>query len=417
MLQQHRLQPLAAAQRLSNQQPVCLPQRPAACSRQVCILAQASRNSLAAGSALPYQQPENTIPAPAVAPRQQQLQQQASITAYNAPDKESPTTASSMPETAYDGGGGYSNKGTGGGGAGGGWGNNGDGSEDDDSILDMAQVEAAAAAAKVQMPADMLETAKAVGLRQSALSKYLSLQSLAFTGSLMRTVPWVRDRMIADEKYLFKVLAEVLIDSGCATVAEVRKRGDEFWKEFEFYLSDLLVGIVLDVVLVTLMAPRAVIGGRASAKAQSGLQRWLSTIPSAALEASQKGVREYTVGARFACLGVKFLEYSLAGICCGFIGQGLANSLMLLKRQIHGESEDDVAVPPLVKTALVWGLFMGVSSNLRYQAVFGLERLVDMTIAKKVPAIAYGTTVAIRFVNNVIGGENFIDMARWAGVQ
>lgn len=29
---------------------------------------------------------------------------------------------------------------------------------------------------------------------------------------------------------------------GCATVAEVRKRGDEFWKEFEFYLSDMLVG-------------------------------------------------------------------------------------------------------------------------------------------------------------------------------
>lgn len=51
------------------------------------------------------------------------------------------------------------------------------------------------------------------------------------------------------------------------------------------------------------------------------------------------------------------------------------------------------------------------------QTVFGLERLVDITIAKRVPAIAYGTTVAIRFINNVIGGENFIDMARWAGVQ
>jgi hypothetical protein len=37
------------------------------------------------------------------------------------------------------------------------------------------------------------------------------------------------------------------------------------------------------------------------------------------------------------------------------------------------------------------------------QAVFGLERAVDMTIAKRVPAIAYATTVAIRFVNNVIG--------------
>lgn len=50
--------------------------------------------------------------------------------------------------------------------------------------------------------------------------------------------------------------------TGCCTVAEVRKRGDEFWSEFEFYLSDVLVGIVLDVVLVTLMAPRAMLGGR-----------------------------------------------------------------------------------------------------------------------------------------------------------
>lgn len=37
------------------------------------------------------------------------------------------------------------------------------------------------------------------------------------------------------------------------------------------------------------------------------------------------------------------------------------------RRSIHGSNEDDVAVPPLLKTALVWGLFMGVSSNLRYQ--------------------------------------------------
>jgi hypothetical protein len=31
--------------------------------------------------------------------------------------------------------------------------------------------------------------------------------------------------------------------------------------------------------------------------------------------------------------------------------------------------------------------------------------------------IAYGTTVAIRFANNIIGGENFIDLARYFGVQ
>ena len=53
---------------------------------------------------------------------------------------------------------------------------------------------------------------------------------------------------------------------GCATVAEVRKRGDDFWGEFEFYLSDLVVGCVLDCVLVGLLAPSAVIGAKPKTK-------------------------------------------------------------------------------------------------------------------------------------------------------
>ncbi len=78
-----------------------------------------------------------------------------------------------------------------------------------------------------------------------------------------------------------------------------------------------------------------------------------------------------------------------------------------------------------------------ITRSSSMQTVFGIERLVDLTIAKKVPQVAYATTVAVRFINNVIGecllrvilpetccecalhtgGENFIDMARWAGVQ
>jgi hypothetical protein len=51
------------------------------------------------------------------------------------------------------------------------------------------------------------------------------------------------------------------------------------------------------------------------------------------------------------------------------------------------------------------------------QIVFGIEHLVDVTVGKKIPAVAYATTLVVRFANNVIGGENFIDMARWAGIQ
>lgn len=39
---------------------------------------------------------------------------------------------------------------------------------------------------------------------------------------LSRVVPFMRDRLLADPRYCFIVLAEVGIDTGCATVAEVR---------------------------------------------------------------------------------------------------------------------------------------------------------------------------------------------------
>lgn len=47
----------------------------------------------------------------------------------------------------------------------------------------------------------------------------------------------------------------------------------------------------------------------------------------------------------------------------------------------------------------------------------GPRPLLPQTIARRIPQAAYFTTLAIRFANNVVGGENFIDMARWAGVQ
>lgn len=46
-----------------------------------------------------------------------------------------------------------------------------------------------------------------------------------------------------------------MIDSCCATFAEVQKRGKDFWAEFELYAADLLVGVVVDIALVGMLAP------------------------------------------------------------------------------------------------------------------------------------------------------------------
>lgn len=53
---------------------------------------------------------------------------------------------------------------------------------------------------------------------------------------------------------------QIVIDSCCATFAEVQKRGKDFWNEFELYAADLLVGVVVDIALVGMLAPYARIG-------------------------------------------------------------------------------------------------------------------------------------------------------------
>lgn len=325
--------------------------------------------------------------------------------------------------------------GGGGGGGGASSGNNGGGSakprqtdeagDDDDGVsedtyLDAAAAAAAAASKGIALPSDFLAAASSPGgLRASALASYAALfagggKALSpIARALAAAFPPVRDRLLRDPRYLFKVGAEVAIDAGCATVAEVRKRGDEFWDEFEFYLSDLVVGCVLDVVLVTLMAPAMPIGrgggGKASLAASNSLvakviapiRRAAAQVPSAVLEASVPGARPYTIAQRSGCLLVKFGEYSLAGMGCGLIGQSVANGLMAAKRKFSesraaseaakGGGKDKgkqqpaavvhLTLPPVRMTALTWGLFMGVSSNVRYQIVYGLERAVDMTVS------------------------------------
>ena len=51
------------------------------------------------------------------------------------------------------------------------------------------------------------------------------------------------------------VSVQIVIDSCCATFAEVQKRGKDFWAEFELYAADLLVGVAVDIALVGLLAP------------------------------------------------------------------------------------------------------------------------------------------------------------------
>lgn len=64
------------------------------------------------------------------------------------------------------------------------------------------------------------------------------------------------------------------------------------------------------------------------------------------------------------------------------------------------------------------GVFLGVSSNTRYQIINGLERVVEGSpMGKQYPPVAYAFTVGVRFANNIFGAMQFVDWAKWSGCQ
>ncbi|CAL5079388.1 unnamed protein product [Urochloa decumbens] len=315
------------------------------------------------------------------------------------------------------GGGGGDGDGESGGGSG------GDGEEGEDEfgpILSFEQVVQEAEKRGVSLsslPADMVEAAKSVGIQKLLLLRYLDMQASAWPlGPAIKSCSLLRNRMLVDPAFLFKIGTEIVIDTCCATFAEVQKRGEEFWSEFELYAADMLVGVVVNVALVGMLAPYARFGGRSASGLLGRVRHAYDALPSSVFEAERPGCT-FSVQQRIGTYFFKGVLYGCVGFFCGIVGQGIANLIMTAKRSVK-KSEDDVPVPPLLKTSALWGVFLGVSSNTRYQVINGLERLVEASpMAKRVPAASLAFTVGVRFANNVYGGMQFVDWARMTGCQ
>ncbi|XP_058109409.1 protein RETICULATA-RELATED 1, chloroplastic-like isoform X2 [Magnolia sinica] len=264
----------------------------------------------------------------------------------------------------------------------------------------------------------MLEAAKTIRIRKVLLLRYLVLQDSVWPlGVAIKSCSLLCDQMLADPSFLFKVATKVVIDSCCGMFAEVKKRGKDFWAEFELFLADLLVGVVVDIALVGLLAPYVRIGKPFVSKGFFGhMQRVSGALPSSVFEAERPGSR-FSVGQRVGTYFYKGVLYGSVGFFCGIIGQGIANLVMTAKRSIK-KSEEDIPIPPLLKSAALWGVCLAVSSNTCYQIVNGLECLVEsLPVAKRVPPVALAFTIGVCFANNIYGGMQFVDWARWSCVQ
>ncbi|PXF41950.1 Protein RETICULATA-RELATED 3, chloroplastic [Gracilariopsis chorda] len=216
-----------------------------------------------------------------------------------------------------------------------------------------------------------------------------TLQTL-LNGPLSRLWPGWRYRTLADISFPFKVRMELTVGLGLAASGMIAARGKRIWKELDLALCDIAVGATLNFMLVYLLAPVAGAAGGAG---------FLARLPSNAFsDGRQSGWHDAFSGAA--------LPANFDGVVAFF-----SSFFLVCKRR--GE-ETRPELPNVLQNSLAWAGFMFVSSNPRYQSVAGLERVLFAVAPERVAKVG---SAALRTINNVGGGANWVWWAKFIGLQ
>jgi len=208
-------------------------------------------------------------------------------------------------------------------------------------------------------------------------------------------------RVAADPQFPFKVLMEELVGVTACVLGDMASRPNFGLNELDFVFSTLVVGSILNFVLMYLLAPTAGVAAAASSAAKA--------LPSHMFEPGA-----YSLGSRVATIMSKGATFAVVGFAAGLAGTAISNGLIAMRKRMDPAFETPNKAPPTLLNAATWALHMGVSSNLRYQTLNGVEYL----LGKVAPAPVFKVSVvALRCMNNVLGGMSFVLLARLTGAQ
>ncbi|KAL4572561.1 hypothetical protein LXL04_019341 [Taraxacum kok-saghyz] len=212
-----------------------------------------------------------------------------------------------------------------------------------------------------------------------------------------------RSRVAADPQFPFKILMEELVGVSAAVLGDMATRPNFGLNELDFVFSTLVVGSILNFTLMYLLAPTMT-------SASFPLPSIFANSPTSHM--FEPGA--YTLMNRLGTLVYKGTLFAAVGLAAGLAGTALSNGLVKMRKKMDPNFESPNKPPPMFLNAMTWAVHMGVSSNLRYQTLNGIEFLLQ----KGLPTVFFKTSVVgLRLVNNVLGGMTFVMLARATGSQ
>jgi len=268
------------------------------------------------------------------------------------------------------------------------------------------------------LPADIRAAVAAGTISPAMFVRYLEVNKRPVTGFFVRLGSGFRSRILADPKFLFKIAVEEAIGVTGKISAELNKRKEKFWKEFDFVLANIIMAIIADFALVWVPAPVAQFAASNPAVAsvkRSALQTFVRSLPSSCLQKPVLG-KTYSLQQRTAAYFLKAFQLFGVGFVSSATGTGITTSLLAGRKLLDPTFEPENAPPPIVKTSLLYGTFMSASSNTRYQMLNGLEQWIVDPVLHNAPMASKVATFVLRFGNTFWGSSQWVDFTRLMGV-
>lgn len=258
------------------------------------------------------------------------------------------------------------------------------------------------------LPAGLLQAFE-MGLISSAqMVRYLSMNARPTVARFVsRALPQAVSRafigrMIADPAFLHKMFLEQATTICCSAWWELNHRKDRIKQEWDLALMNVLTVSLCNAAIVWSLAPCRSYG----TTFQFNLQNTLQKLPNNIFERNYP-LREFDLQKRIHSFFYKAAELCMVGMAAGAVNGALSNLISSKK-----EGRSSIVVPSVSTSSLSYGAFLGLSGNLRYQMLYGLERALHDHF--DVLGVVIFASAALRILNIQIG--DFTRLA-WLGLD
>ncbi|XP_008777886.2 protein RETICULATA-RELATED 4, chloroplastic-like [Phoenix dactylifera] len=325
-----------------------------------------------------------------------------------------PPCPARRPLVAGSGDGGIGNGGGGGGGGGGrGGGEDGDSGRKNRTEALLALTELGRTLDS--LPKDLAAAVEAGRIPGAIVHRFAELEKSPFFRWLLQFGGF-KERLLADDLFLAKVVMECGVGIFTKTAAEWERRRENFVKELDFVFADVAMAIVADFMLVWLPAPTVSLRPPLAFSA-GPIAKFFYSCPDNAFQVALAGT-SYSLLQRVGAIVRNGSKLFAVGTGASLIGVGTTNALInarkTLDKNFAGEAED----VPILSTSVAYGVYMAVSSNLRYQILAGvIEQRILEPLLHSHKLILSASCFAVRTGNTFLGSLMWVDYARWIGIQ